>query len=195
MLGAAALVVVLLVGAGATVLLLGGGASGPHPGLAEGRSEAGDIDGVQTFDGLSMNHVTGTVDYPQNPPVGGDHAAVWLNCGVYAEEVPAENAVHSLEHGVVWITYDPTIDDGQVDLLTGLYRPGSYLLVSPVPGLPAPVVASAWGKQLGVDDAGDPRLQEFIARYEQGPQTPEPGAPCSEGMGEPSVGEAGSIGV
>ncbi|MPZ29305.1 MAG: DUF3105 domain-containing protein, partial [Micromonosporaceae bacterium] len=49
----------------------------------------------------------------------------------------------------------------------------------------APVVASAWGKQLPLDSADDPRLKEFVRTFAQGPQTPEPGAPCTGGAGEP----------
>jgi hypothetical protein len=47
------------------------------------------------------------------------------------------------------------------------------------------VVASAWDKQLRVDSAKDPRLEQFISAYQQGSQTPERGAACSSGVGEP----------
>jgi len=49
--------------------------------------------------------VTGTAKYDRNPPAGGAHNDVWLNCGVYGRPVRNENAVHALEHGAVWITY------------------------------------------------------------------------------------------
>jgi hypothetical protein len=45
--------------------------------------------------------------------------------------------------------------------------------------LSTPVVASAWGKQLRLKSVDDPKLQEFIRAYRKGPQTPEPGAPCT----------------
>lgn len=163
-----------------------GGSGDPGPGnrpeAARGTEESGDVPGTQTFDVPSYNHVEGIVDYPQHPPVGGDHNAVWLNCGVYTTQVPAENAVHSLEHGAVWITHDPDLDPGQVALLHGLYSAGDYVIISPVPDLPAPVVLSAWGKQLAVDSPEDTRVVDFLRVYERGPQTPEPGAPCSGGI-------------
>src|SRR3990170_885130 len=37
------------------------------------------IEGLQTYSDLTANHVEGTVDYEQSPPVGGDHAGAWLN--------------------------------------------------------------------------------------------------------------------
>ena len=42
------------------------------------------------------------------PPVGGDHNPVWMNCDgdVYKKPIPDVNAVHSLEHGAVWVTYN-----------------------------------------------------------------------------------------
>lgn len=64
-------------------------------------------DGVKTWVGpLARNHITGTFKYPTDPPVGGPHNPVLLNCNgdVYTEPVRNENAVHSLEHGAVWVT-------------------------------------------------------------------------------------------
>jgi hypothetical protein len=147
-----------------------------------------DIPGVERFANLSQQHVQGPVAYPQVPPVGGPHNPSWINCGVYDQPVPNEMAVHSMEHGAVWITYAPDLSDDQLQTLRGLARGQSYVLVTPWggdPPLPAPIVASAWGLQLKVDNASDPRLGEFVRRYANGPQTPEPGAPCSGGFGRP----------
>lgn len=141
------------------------------------------IAGLEEFDDLSRNHVTTAVDYPQTPAVGGDHAPVWTNCGTYTQPVEPTQAVHSLEHGAVWIGYDPTLPAQQMETLTRFAGPTSYVLVSPVKGMAAPVTASAWGKQLAVKSADDPRLAAFVAKYEQGPQTPEPGAACTGGVG------------
>jgi hypothetical protein len=144
------------------------------------------IPGVQTFTNLARDHVTGPVSYPQTPPAGGPHNPVWENCGIYSNPVPNENAVHSLEHGAVWITYQPTLPATEVAQLRAAARGQRYVLVSPYPGLPAPIVASAWGVQLRLTDATDPRLAQFIRAYQQGRQTPEPGAPCTGGTGSPS---------
>ena len=144
-----------------------------------------DMSEVQTFDGLTRLHVDGPVQYAQTPPVGGDHAPVWQNCGFYREPVANENAVHSLEHGAVWVTYSPDLPAPQVDILRDLAADQSYVLVSAYPGLPAPVVASAWGVQLRLPSAGDRRLRTFVDRYRQSPRAPEPGAPCSGALGNP----------
>ncbi len=144
-----------------------------------------DIAGLKTYTGLSRNHVTTAVTYPQTPPVGGDHDQVWQNCGVYDQPVKNENGVHSLEHGAVWITYKPDLPADQVAKLADAAKGQAYVLVSPYPGLPAPVVASAWGKQVQLNSASDPRLDQFIRTFVQGPQTPEPGAACIGGTGTP----------
>ena len=98
---------------------------------------------VKSFHNLDYDHVKGSVDHRQSPPVGGDHASIWQNCGFYPEPVRDETAVHSIEHGAVWITYRPGLPAEQVDKLRELVNDKTYVLVSPYPDLPAPVVASA----------------------------------------------------
>ena len=142
---------------------------------------------TQTYDvGPANVHTEGNVDYAQSPPVGGEHNPIWQNCGFYAEPIRDEYAVHSLEHGAVWITYSPDLPQDEVERLRDLAQSQTYILVSPYPGLNYPVVASAWGKQLSLESAEDPGLERFINAYQQGPQTPEPGAACTGGSGEPT---------
>ena len=143
------------------------------------------IEGVQSYDGLTQNHVTDDVDYPQSPPVGGDHDPRWQNCGVYDAPVRDENAVHSLEHGAVWLAYRPDLPADQVEVLRAFARGHTHILVSPYDGLSEAVVATAWGKQLRLDSVTDPRLALFVAMYEEGPQTPELGVTCSGAVGSP----------
>ncbi|HSD83737.1 MAG TPA: DUF3105 domain-containing protein [Anaerolineae bacterium] len=143
------------------------------------------LDGLVTYNNLPRTHSEAPQKYEQVPPAGGTHSAGWQNCGIYAQPVRNENAVHSLEHGAVWITYRPDLSAAAVETLRGLVRGHTHVLLSPYPDLPSPVVATAWGLQLPLNDASDPRLPTFISRYEQGPQTPEPGAVCSGGVGTP----------
>ncbi|MGW9213314.1 DUF3105 domain-containing protein [Embleya sp. NPDC055664] len=152
--------------------------------VAEVKSAAGissPIRGVTTYTASQGHEAKREIRYEQVPPVGGQHDPAWLNCGTYAQPVPARNAVHSLEHGAVWLTYRPDLPADQLAPLTAKAK-ASYVILSPVPDLPSPVVASAWGIRLPLDDVGDPRLDEFLKTYREGPQSPEPGAPCSGGV-------------
>lgn len=142
--------------------------------------------GVVVFPNIKGGHQEGTLTYDQTPPVGGVHNPVWQNCGVYTTPIANENAVHSLEHGAVWITYQPDLPAAEVTQLQVLTRRSSYRLLSPYPGLPTPIVASAWGYQLKLERADDPGLLRFLQLYEQNPRGPEPGAPCSGGLGQPN---------
>lgn len=141
------------------------------------------IEGVKTFDNAA-GHVTGSVDYPQTPPAGGEHNPMWLNCGVYDQPVPNENAVHSLEHGAVWVTYSPDLSSAQLDQLKAK-MPRTYSVLSPYDGLPAPIVLSAWNAQLQVKSADDPRIAEFFEEYWQSESVPEPGASCTGAFDAP----------
>jgi len=149
------------------------------------KPDTGDLLGnVQTFDNLESTHVDGTVDYAMSPPAGGPHNPVWLNCGVYSEPVPSENAVHDLEHGAIWITYAPDLPQADIDKLKAK-TPSTYAVLSPFTDLDAPVAISAWGAQLKLTDPDDPALQAFIDRYWRAADAPEPGAPCTGGVDAP----------
>jgi hypothetical protein len=178
-------------------------------GLLIARQASGpNLDAVQTFGSADVErgHKPGQLTYRVTPPVGGVHNDSVQNCGIYAQPVGNEYAVHSLEHGAVWITYRPDLPQDQVEQLRNLVRGKGHALLSPYPGLPAPIVASAWGVQLRIEGgsasfagravdallgrsgrgtASDPRLALFLQKYEQGPQTPEPGASCRGGVGTP----------
>lgn len=117
------------------------------------------------------------------PPTGGTHNPRWLNCGIYDAPVDNALAVHSLEHGAVWLAYRPDLPAGKVEALRDQVRGQSETLMSPYPGLGSEVVMSAWGKQLVIDAVPDERIEAFITRY-QG-QGPEAGATCSGGVGTP----------
>ncbi len=45
------------------------------------------------------------------PPTRGPHFAVPQSVGVYQQQVPDGNTIHSLEHGIVWISYNPALAD------------------------------------------------------------------------------------
>ncbi|MGY2897142.1 DUF3105 domain-containing protein [Deinococcus sp. UYEF24] len=144
---------------------------------------SGRISGVKVFANQG-SHVTGRVDYPQEPPAGGAHNPEWQNCGTYDRQLYNEYAVHSLEHGAVWILYREGIAVDQVQQLQEAIVGQPRTLLSPSPDLRSPVVMVAWNAQLDLDSTTDPRLLKFILKYVQGGAAPEQGAPCSGGSGE-----------
>lgn len=166
-----------------------------------GEKRADQIDGVKNFrktdkDKLTRTHVPGKVSYFASPPVGGNHNVAWQNCegDVYLTQIPSEHAVHSLEHGAVWITYRPGLPKKQIDALAERVRGNDYMLMSAYPGLDAPISLQAWGFQLKVEDAGDERIKEFITTFRR-KASAEPGAACSGGVtatgSEPQVAPGG----
>lgn len=168
--------------------------AGPRP--SAGQAEAPDIEGLEVLaEDPSHDHVTGPVEYERIPPFGGPHNPRWLACDVYDEQVPVEFAVHSLEHGAVWLAYDPDVPRSEVDALAALARSNEqHVLVSPQDGLDSRVVAVTWGAGLEASSATDPRLAQFVEAYAGGGQGGEPGAPCRGGGVTPreASGELGT---
>ncbi|MFI5494610.1 DUF3105 domain-containing protein [Actinoplanes sp. NPDC051859] len=164
---------------------------GVYASVKGGRSwedRAADIEGIVNYREQknpaidSQEHKDGPQTYLTNPPVGGAHNAVWQNCmgDVYPEPIANEHAVHSLEHGAVWVTYKQGLAADQVDLLKKRVEGKDYMLMSPVANLDKNVSLQAWGYQLKVDSAGDDRIDQFIKDLRLN-ATKEPNAACSNG--------------
>jgi Protein of unknown function (DUF3105) len=144
---------------------------------------ARDIQGVTFKPQADRNHVQGTVKYDSSPPVGGNHSQYWADCTgtVYANAIASENAVHSLEHGAVWITYRQGLAESEVAKLATFVEGKDRMLMSPYPNLKSPISLQSWGYQLFVNSASDSRIEKFITalRYNS-KTTPELGATCSQ---------------
>jgi hypothetical protein len=203
--GAAALAVVLVSLAGCTVERSGTGSpeGSTPPGTSRSSSTEDDdwvasednqdpsenIDGVEITEYEPLHAEPGQrVAYEKAPPDGGRHDPVWADCNgtVYPEPVRNEHMVHSLEHGSVWIAYDPErIEGADLDALAERVDGQPFMLMSPYPGLDEPISLQAWGHQLRLADPDDVRIDQFIKALRQNQYTsPEPGARCdSQGTG------------
>jgi hypothetical protein len=177
--------VLLVLSSLVSVVVLGGALAAPVIARVAGYERApADLSDVATYDVTDRSHTDEDRDYPQSPPVGGDHAPAWLDCGVYDEPVREENAVHDLEHGTIWITHDPSLSERDVQLLADVLPDNG--IMSPREDLPAPVVVTVWGAQLGLDGADDERLPLFLEEYGDGHTAPEMGVTCHGGTPDPS---------
>ena len=126
-------------------------------------------------------HVTGEVEYSDAAPAGGAHDSTPLACGYYDFVVPDENVVHSLEHGVVWVTYEPGVSDDELSILRDLGG-SRETIVSLLPDQGSAIIGTAWGARIRLESATDPRLEQFADAFRDAPTSPEPFASCVGGI-------------
>ena len=141
-----------------------------------------EISGLKSTHDLARGHKDGPLSYPNvtdTPPDGGDHNGNPQSCQVYTAPIANEHAIHSLEHGAVWVTYNPTkVSAGDITALKKLVDGNPDRMLSPYPGLKKAISLQAWGEQLFVDKASDSRVKRFLELFTKGPQAPEPNATC-----------------
>ncbi len=156
-------------------------------GTAGAGATSAAIEGVQIERIGDYGHPLGDLEYPRPAPSGGDHppAPYWLTCGAYDGEVPDELAVHSLEHGAVWIALGPdsTPDDRTA---AEVLASGRKVIVSDVPDLPSPIELVAWGARLPLDTMENPRAEVFVEEFVDGSGAPEAGLSCESVGGPPT---------
>jgi hypothetical protein len=143
-------------------------------------------EGIEVYPATTNKTVEGSIEYARTPPTNGDHDPLWQNCGAYERPIKDRHAVHSMDHGVVWITYSPDLPGGEVETLRS-YGEEDYVIVSPYPGQDAPVIATSWRVQLELDGADDPRLREFVDGFRRSEISPLSGNRCERGVGDPEI--------
>jgi hypothetical protein len=149
-------------------------------------------EGVRTYPATANGNYEPPIYYEREPPTNGDHAPYWQRCGFYSTPIENEAAVHSLDHGAVWITYRPDLPQEELDTLRNLAQE-AYVLVSPYQGLRAPVIVTAWRNQLDLERTDDPRLRQFVDQFRVSETAPRSGNGCENGRGEPEVASAATL--
>ena len=134
--------------------------------------------GLSAIGANTGDHTMASVTYAQRPPHSGDHSPVWQKCGFYREPVGDEHAVHSLEHGSVWIAYRPNLAADQIELLRPLAGVEEQVIVSPYPGLTSALVVTSWGHQQSFDTVDIGQLEAAIQTLRTSGQAPEPNGGC-----------------
>jgi hypothetical protein len=166
----------------------------PFAPTAENQDPSTKIPGIQVVKYEGGQHIDPNVQvaYTHSPPFGGTHDYSWAACNgvVYPNPVRSENLVHSLEHGAVWIAYNPEqVTGAALTTLQSKVQSQPYTVMSPYPGLDQPISLQSWGHQLKLSDADDPRIDQFIAALRQNQYAfPEPGASCNE-LGPPNFSQ------
>ncbi|WDZ85037.1 DUF3105 domain-containing protein [Micromonospora cathayae] len=172
------------------VAIVGYGGWAAFKGSKPWEERAADISGISNFRESDPdlvkggNHKAGSIQYSVLPPVAGEHNGAWQNCqgDVYDAPIANEHAVHSLEHGAIWITYRPDLPADQVAKLTEKVQGQEKMMLSPFQGLDKPISLQAWGFQLKVDNADDSRIDEFIKTLRINASIEGPNANCGQGI-------------
>lgn len=113
---------------------------------------------------------------PGAPPSGGPHFASPLGAGISTTPVADGNAIHSLEHGMVWITYRADlIGERDLETLTAVARAHrGDVILSPRPENAAPAAVVSWGRRLILPTpVARETLEAFVVTNVD--QAPEPG--------------------
>ena len=143
-------------------------------------------EGIEVYPATTNKLTEGRIEYDRSPPTNGQHDPLWQNCGAYERPINDRYVVHSLDHGVVWITHSPDLPVDEIETLRS-YGDERYVIVSPYPGQDAPVVATSWRVQLELDGADDPRLREFVDGFRISEIAPLSGNRCEGGVGDPGI--------
>jgi hypothetical protein len=141
------------------------GLSQPGPGLApflgrlpavtQGSFKAPRLLGTRTDllpgapDVHDRRHLTGPISYAagSNPPTYGPHHPLPLPTGVYTTPQDDADLVHNLEHGHVWVSYNPALIGANLTSLQVLvqsFGPKVGVILTPRPQDPTMIALASW---------------------------------------------------
>lgn len=129
----------------------------PRPGI--GQSDHG------------REHVA-TKEYGGNqPPTSGPHANP-VSWGVYDMEIRDDQAIHNMEHGGVYVSYQPSLPNDQIKRLANLlsapfsdskFRPKKIVL-APRDANKSPIELSSWRRSEALANYDQKKIEDYIVR-------------------------------
>jgi hypothetical protein len=134
----------------------------------------------QAFPSAGRDHIevgtaTSTLEniYTSDPPSSGPHYPNPAKTGFYNEPLEDQFMIHNLEHGDIWIAYNPRVSD---TIKVGLENLADrYVIITPRETNEFDISVLAWGRvdSFNLNGTGLPveRIKNFILRYDnEGPE-------------------------
>lgn len=113
-------------------------------------------------------HAENTEYGGDQPPTSGKHASpvAW---GVYDTEIRDDQALHNLEHGGIYVSYQPDLPKEQIEKLKNLlFEPFSNpdfkprkVIMAPRASNKSPIVLSSWQRSQELESYDEKAIEEY----------------------------------
>lgn len=140
---------------------------------------------------LGQEHISGGADitYNSNPPTSGNHWPEPAELGVYTVELPDEQLVHNLEHGVIWISYR-NLDIEDIEKLRAVaFKYPEAVILTPRASNQKPIALASWGRLQEMENVESSAIENFVLSNAN--NSPEPVARLPNTVDAPDVPEVG----
>jgi hypothetical protein len=143
--------------------------------LAEAAAAAGCVVKNPAVAGSTHEAPGSKLTFKTEPPTSGNHYAEPADDGAYDTRPNPGYTTHTLEHGRIYIQYQPSLDPQRIKQLGGLFNEDPYhMVISPNRKMPYDVAVTAWGHLAGCKKVTDETfdvIRAFRERYrDQGPE-------------------------
>ena len=138
-----------------------------YTGIQQKKPQGSDLS--QQVEVTEGQHVAPTTELAvtSTPPTSGSHFGQVASAGLRDEEIPDGHLIHNLEHGDIWISYNPRISGDTINQLKQFLD--GKVVITPRSENEQDIALAAWGRldSFNLDESGLPveRIEDFIKRY------------------------------
>ena len=145
----------------------------------------------EVFPSLGQQHVLPSspeIMYNSNPPTSGPHYATPAQSGIYDTEFPDRELIHNIEHGHIWISYEPNLPKDEIEQLAVIAKSyGTKIIMASRAKDDSPIVIAAWQHLLKLNTVDEAQIKTFVnALQGHGPEdVPDSGFKDFRGQNKP----------
>ena len=150
-------------------VIFGGFALLMYTGIQQKKPQGPDLSqSIEIGENAGQHVATSTeLELADLPPTSGAHFGQVATAGLRDKEIPDGHIVHNLEHGDIWISYNPRVGADITNELKQFLD--GKVIITPRSSNRDDIALAAWGQldSFNLDDSGLPieRIEDFIKRY------------------------------